>query len=79
MKQMLAWALMRSGSRWKTGAISICQNGVLQRNLGEQQFRDRLAAIFFSAKPAHEENPPDEKLDRQAPVAAAGDRDLVSH
>jgi diadenylate cyclase len=63
----------------ETGAISICQNGVLQRNLGEQQFRDRLAAIFFSAKPAHEENPPDEKLDRQAPVAAAGDRDLVSH
>jgi diadenylate cyclase len=62
----------------ETGGISICQNGQLQRNLTEQQFRDAIADIFFSGKASHE-NPPDQKLDRQDPLPAAGDRDLVSN
>ena len=62
----------------ETGGISICQNGTLQRNLTEQQFRETIADIFFAGKPSHE-TPPVEKLDRQDPVAPAGDRDLVSH
>ena len=62
----------------ETGAISICQNGTLLRNLTENQFRDKLADIFLSSKPSHE-TPPDEKPDRQDPLTPAGDRDLVSH
>ena len=62
----------------ETGGISICENGVLQRNLTEQQFREKIAHIFFSAKPANEPEP-SEQLDRKDSVAAAGDSDLVSH
>lgn len=61
----------------ETGGISICENGQLQRNLTEKQFRDRISEIFFTGKPTHE-TPPDEKLDRKGPVPPAGDRDLVS-
>jgi diadenylate cyclase len=62
----------------ETGGISICENGVLQRNLTEQQFRDKISDIFFSGKHSHE-NQPVSQLDRKDSVAAAGDRDLVSH
>jgi diadenylate cyclase len=63
----------------ETGGISICQNGVLQRNLTESQFREKIANLFFSGKGSHEaESETLEKLDRKTPVAAAGDRDLVS-
>ncbi len=62
----------------ETGGISICQNGSLQRNLTEQQFREKIADIFFSGKPSHETQPV-EQLDREGPVPPAGDRDLVSH
>lgn len=61
----------------ETGGISICENGQLQRNLTEKQFRDRISEIFFTGKP-NDETPPDEKLDRQGPVPPSGDRDLVS-
>ncbi len=61
----------------ETGGISICMNGVLQRNLSESQFREKIADIFFTGKHSHE-NQPEEKLDRQGSVAAASDRDLVS-
>ena len=63
----------------ETGGISICQNGVLQRNLTEAQFRERLSDLFFSGKSSHE-TPTEtlEKLDRKDPLAPAGDRDLVS-
>jgi diadenylate cyclase len=62
----------------ETGAVSICENGVLLRNLSDQQFRDKISDIFFSGKPSHEiqSDPP---LDRKDSVTAAGDRDLVSH
>lgn len=62
----------------ETGGISISQNGQLQRNLTEKQFRDKLADIFFSGKPSHEIET-DEKLDRKDTLASSGDRDLVSH
>lgn len=63
----------------ETGGISICQNGQLQRNLTEQQFRDRIAEIFFTGTKTPHETSNDEKLDRKDPLAPSGDRDLVSH
>lgn len=61
----------------ETGGISICENGLLSRNLTEQQFRERLADIFLTGKSSHEIQPV-EQLDRKDSVSAAGDRDLVS-
>jgi diadenylate cyclase len=61
----------------ETGGISICENGVLQRNLTEKQFRDMIAGIFFSAKPSHETEP-GAQLDRKDSLTSSGDRDLVS-
>jgi diadenylate cyclase len=62
----------------ETGGISICVNGVLQKNLTEPQFRERISDIFFAGKTSNEPEPA-QQLDRKDPVAAAGDRDLVSH
>ncbi len=62
----------------ETGGISICMNGALQRNLTEQQFREKIAHIFFSGKTTNEPEPP-QQLDRKDSVTAAGDSDLVSH
>lgn len=62
----------------ETGAISICENGILLRNLTETQFRDKIADIFFTGKPSNE-NQPLEPSARKDPLAPAGDRDLVSH
>ena len=61
----------------ETGGISICENGVLLRNISEKIFREKLAEIFFSSTPSHEPEP-GQQLDRQDPLAASGDRDLVS-
>lgn len=61
----------------ETGGISICENGVLQRNLTEKQFREKIAEIFFSGKPSHETEP-GSQLDRKGPLPPSGDRDLVS-
>ncbi|HEX7262456.1 MAG TPA: diadenylate cyclase CdaA [Luteolibacter sp.] len=61
----------------ETGGISICENGVLHRNLTEKQFREMIAEIFFAGKPSHEtENAA--QLDRKDPVTSSGDSDLVS-
>jgi diadenylate cyclase len=62
----------------ETGGISICENGALQRNLTEKQFRERIANIFFSGKPSHETETV-ENVDRKDPLTPSGDRDLVSH
>lgn len=63
----------------ETGSISICENGKLERNLTEKQFRERLSAIFFSSpNPTSNETETDEKLDRQDPLSPSGNRDLVS-
>ena len=61
----------------ETGGISICENGILLRNLSEKVFREKLAEIFFSSTPSHEPEP-GQQLDRQDPLATSGDRDLVS-
>jgi diadenylate cyclase len=61
----------------ETGGISLCENGVLMRNLSEKIFREKLAEIFFSSTPSHELEP-GQQLDRKDPLAASGDRDLVS-
>jgi len=61
----------------ETGGISICENGVLMRNLSDKIFREKLAEIFFSSTPSHETEP-GQQLDRKNPLAASGDRDLVS-
>lgn len=61
----------------ETGGISICENGTLQRNLTEKQFREKIAEIFFSGKPAHETEP-SSQLDRKGPFPPSGDSDMVS-
>lgn len=61
----------------ETGGISICVNGVLQRNLTEKQFRDKINDIFFSGPPTNETES-DEKLDRKDSLPSSGDRDMVS-
>jgi len=61
----------------ETGGVSICENGILLRNLSEKVFREKLAEIFFSNTSSHDPEP-SQKLDRQDPLAASGDRDLVS-
>ncbi len=62
----------------ETGGISICQNGNLQRNLTEKQFRDKISRIFFSGKHPNETES-DEKLDGKGAVTSSSDRDMVSH
>jgi diadenylate cyclase len=61
----------------ETGAISICMEGQLERNLGEEKFRARLAEIFLANDENHEKGVSKEP-DPKDRVAAAGDRDLVS-
>jgi len=61
----------------ETGAISICENGHLQRGLTEAEFRTKLRGIFISDKPTDETEAPEEP-DGEDPLAPAGDRPLVS-
>lgn len=63
----------------ETGSISISENGRLERNLSEKQFREKLSAIFFSGPtPNPNETETVEKLDREDPLSPSGNRDLVS-
>ncbi len=61
----------------ETGSISISENGALQRNLTEKQFRERISEIFFDGPPSNETETV-EKLARETSVSSSGDRDLVS-
>ncbi len=61
----------------ETGGISISENGALQRNLTEKQFREIISEIFFSSKPTHETEP-GTQLDRKGTISSSGDSDLVS-
>jgi diadenylate cyclase len=61
----------------ETGGISICENGVLMRNLNEKIFREKLAEIFLSSTPSHEPEP-SQQLDRKDSLATSGDRDMAS-
>lgn len=65
----------------ETGTISISENGELQRNFTEEEFREKLAGIFVTGGNHHEtenDNDSDPQLDGKDPVADSGDRDLVS-
>lgn len=59
----------------ETGSISISENGELQRNLTEKQFRARIAEIFFDEK-SNDENDTEKTIDSKADVSAVSDRDL---
>ena len=68
----------------ETGAVSLCMDGEIERNLKEDEFRERLEEIFLSDREADsdkeesaEELVP-EQLDTQDSFASAGDRSLVS-
>lgn len=61
----------------ETGSISICIDGILERNLGEEKFRARMAEIFLAKDDNHEEGVSKEP-DSKNRVAASGDSDLVS-
>jgi diadenylate cyclase len=61
----------------ETGGVSICENGVLLRNLTEKQFRDKISEIFFSGKPSHETEP-GSQLARKDSLTSSSDSDLVS-
>ena len=61
----------------ETGAISICLEGVLERNLGEEKFRARMAQIFL-ANDDKDEKGTSKEHNPQDRVAASRDRDLVS-
>jgi diadenylate cyclase len=61
----------------ETGAISICMDGHLERNLGEEKFRARMAEIFLATN-NNDEKGVSKEPDPQDRVAASGDRDLVS-
>jgi diadenylate cyclase len=61
----------------ETGAISICIDGNLQRNLDEEAFRDMLDEIFLPEDQTNETLAKKE-LGGKDRVAAARDRDLVS-
>lgn len=60
----------------ETGAISICENGEIMRNLSEEEFRQRISSIFVTGNSAHETDT-DTKLDRKDSVPDSGNRDLV--
>jgi diadenylate cyclase len=63
----------------ETGAISICMEGNLERNLGEEKFRARMAEIFLSTPPEkNHEKDTGKELVSENRVSSAGDRDLVS-
>lgn len=62
----------------ETGSISVSENGELQRNLSEEEFRAKLSSIFVTGNTNEPETDPDKELDGEDPVADSGDRDLVS-
>lgn len=61
----------------ETGAISICMDGQLMRNLSDEDFRARLAKVFLHDK-SQDEKSVSKELDRKDRIADSGDRDLVS-
>ncbi len=61
----------------ETGAISVCVDGTLMRNLDDDDFRRQLAEVFLHDK-SKDEKIVSKELDRKNRVADSGDSDLVS-
>ncbi|MGB6223569.1 diadenylate cyclase CdaA [Haloferula sp.] len=59
----------------ETGSISICRDGLMERNLGEEAFRERMAEIFLSNTEFNEKGV-SEKLGTESRRADSGDGDL---
>ncbi|MEM1082916.1 MAG: diadenylate cyclase CdaA [Verrucomicrobiota bacterium] len=59
----------------ETGAISICMDGMMERNLKEEAFRERMTEIFLGNKETNEKGV-SEKLDTEDHRADSGDDDL---
>ena len=68
----------------ETGAVSLCLDGKIERNLDEDEFRQRLEEIFLSDEREVEHDEKDteevvrEELDTENSIAPGGDRTLVS-
>ncbi len=60
----------------ETGAISICMDGELIRNLDEEKFREKLGNIFLDDD--SNEARTTKELDTEDRLASSGDSDLVS-
>ena len=60
----------------ETGSISICIEGVMERNLSEEAFRRRMEEIFLSKKT--DEKGATEQLGTEGRVADSGDSDLAA-
>jgi diadenylate cyclase len=60
----------------ETGAISICMDGELIRDLDEDQFREKLDSIFLDDD--SNEASTTQKLDTEDRIASSGDNDMVS-
>lgn len=60
----------------ETGSISICIEGVMERNLSEEAFRRRMEEIFLSKKT--DEKGATEQLGAEGRVADSGDSDLAA-
>jgi diadenylate cyclase len=59
----------------ETGSISICMDGMMERNLKEEAFRERMAEIFLGNTETNEKGV-SEKLDTEDHRADSGDGDL---
>jgi diadenylate cyclase len=59
----------------ETGAISICKDGMMERNLGEEGFRERMAELFLSNMDIDEKST-SEKLGTETRRASASDGDM---
>ena len=60
----------------ETGQISICVDGKLERNLNEENFREKMEKIFLPKKPSNEEDA-EEELAGEDSDADRGRGDLV--
>jgi diadenylate cyclase len=61
----------------ETGAISICMDGELLRDLDEDEFREKLGSIFLDDENTTEARI-SKKLDAEDRLSSSGDDDLVS-
>lgn len=62
----------------ETGAVAICVDGKIERNLSDDEFRERLEELFLSDDETDTEEVVREELDSKDSLAPAGDRSLVS-